>query len=165
MLTHLVAISQNRVIGKNNDIPWRQKHDLTRFKQITTGNTVIMGRKTYDSILNRLGKPLPKRQSIVLTRARAVSDHDNVTFGDERSLEPYHDPTRNMHAFVVGGSDIYTLTLPYTKRILLTRIEANIDGDTWYPLLDGRWILKSKETYPSDADNQYPYSFCEYVHT
>ncbi len=165
MLVHIVAMSLNRVIGKDNKIPWRQKHDLARFKALTTGHTVIMGRKTYDSILQRLGKPLPNRTSIVLTRKARQSDRDGVRYMTEAGLQQLAENTARTFTYVLGGSEIYTLTLPYTTRILLTQIEAHVDGDVVYPPLDSSWTLKSKETYRSDTDNQYPYSFCEFVRT
>lgn len=126
MLYHVVAMADNRVIGKENRLPWHFSADLKHFKQLTLGMTVIMGRKTFESI----GKPLPGRQNFVLSRSKksAAASLNFFTSLDE-ALRHVETPD----AFIIGGADLYRQTLDRVDGIWLTRIQGHYDGDAFYP--------------------------------
>lgn len=145
----VVARADNRVIGKDGAMPWHLSEDLRRFKRITVGKPVIMGRKTFESI----GKPLPGRHNIVLTRqpgwrAEGVTVVPNLA---EAIAAAGLDPrTRADAIMVVGGADIYAQALPFATRIELTEIHAAPDGDTYFPQLDpARWRETFREAHPA----------------
>lgn len=145
----VVAHADNRVIGKDGAMPWHLSEDLRRFKRITVGKPVIMGRKTFESI----GKPLPGRHNIVLTRqpgwrAEGVTVVPNLA---EAIAAAGLDPrTRADAIMVVGGADIYAQALPFATRIELTEIHAAPDGDTYFPQLDpARWRETFREAHPA----------------
>ncbi len=136
ILSHIVAVSENEVIGKDNKLLWHFSEDLTYFKKRTTGKIMIMGRKTFDS----LGKPLPKRFHIVVTRSPIESTHEQVKYVS--SLKEAYALAEKMslsglwpeEVMVVGGGEIYKESLPDTNFIYLTRIPGQFDGDTSYSL-------------------------------
>lgn len=138
----IVAMSQNRVIGKNNQIPWHISEDLKRFKQITMGNPIVMGRKTFESI----GKPLPGRENIVLTKNKNFSpsgvsiihNFDEILTKESISHE----------IFVIGGAEIYRETFPYCNKIYLTKILKDVEGDTYFPITDLEKDFKVVEEGP-----------------
>lgn len=145
----VVARADNRVIGKDGAMPWHLSEDLKRFKRITVGKPVIMGRKTFESI----GKPLPGRHNIVLTRqpgwrAEGVTVVPNLA---EAIAAAGLDPrTRADAIMVVGGAEIYAQALPFATRIELTEIHAAPDGDTYFPQLDpARWRETFREAHPA----------------
>lgn len=151
----VVAMSENRVIGKNNQLPWHLPADLRHFKQVTLGHRILMGRKTYLSI----GKPLPQRENIILTHDAhfhapgcvVVTDVDKIlTMAKEKDL------------FVIGGAEIFQLLMPYITRIYLTIVHHDFDGDVFFPALDMQeWEQVSCEDHPADSENPYAYSFLE----
>lgn len=147
-------MARNRVIGRDNGLPWRLSEDLKRFKATTLGKPLLMGRKTFESI----GKPLPGRRNIVLTRDRAwhAQGLDVV-----RSVEAALQLARGAPELaVIGGAEIYRLTLPIAHRIQLTRVEADIAGDTLFPALDmTEWSEVQAGAHPADERNQYPVTF------
>lgn len=147
-------MARNRVIGRNNALPWRLSGDLKRFKATTLGKPILMGRKTFESI----GKPLPGRRNIVLTRDPAWRAEGVEVV---RSVEEALTLTRQSPELaVIGGAEIYRLTLPYAKRIYLTRVEADVPGDTVFPELDSaQWSEAQAGTHPADERNQYPATF------
>ncbi|MBA2117421.1 Dihydrofolate reductase [Planctomycetes bacterium FF15] len=151
----IVAASQDWVIGRDGDMPWRLSSDLKRFKSLTMGHPMIMGRKTYESI----GRLLPGRTTIIVTRDPSYQVEGAVianSVGD--AVAACHEADE---AFVVGGAEIYQAMLPWTTRLYLTKVLAMIpDGDTHFPLLDfHHWHLESAEEIPPDAKNQYPTRF------
>lgn len=151
--TLIVATAQNGVIGRDNDMPWRQSEDLKYFKQQTLGKTLLMGRKTFDSI----GRPLPGRDTIVLSRGVQHIDGCRV-IQDLTQLDEVLKPEEAL--MVVGGAQLYRLMLPYCDTILRTEIQAKIEGDTFFPELSpGEWREVSRESHPADAYNQYAYDF------
>lgn len=130
MIAIIVAMDQNGVIGKNNALPWYYPEDLKFFKRKTLNHTVIMGRKTYDSIIDTLGKPLPNRKNVVLTtqkKPRAGVDviHDLTSY--------LHTLNPNEKHFVIGGKSVYEQTLPYADVLYITKINQVYDGDTYFP--------------------------------
>lgn len=128
MINMIVAMSKNGVIGNNNDLPWGLKGDLKYFKEVTTGNTIVMGRKTYESI----GKPLPNRKNIVLTR-NDINIEGVEIFNSVIEVLRYSYEYPNESVFVIGGAEIYDQFLPYADKIYITEIEEEIDGDTYFP--------------------------------
>ncbi len=127
MLYHIVAMARNRAIGKDNRLPWHFPEDMQHFKRRTTGSTVIMGRKTYESI----GKPLPNRENFVISRTKR-EDAPHLRFFD--SIESALDAIQTDDAYIIGGSELYRQTLLLDiDGIYLTRIDKDYEGDTFYP--------------------------------
>lgn len=155
----VVAHSTNRVIGSDGDMPWRLSNDLRHFKQLTMGHSMVMGRKTFESI----GRALPGRQTIVLTRNHdfvhpdvlAVDSWEAAVQGAEQSHEFGND-----ELFIVGGAQIYALALPHADRIYLTEIQAKIAGDTFFPTIHPeQWSEVAREQHPADEKNDYAHAF------
>jgi dihydrofolate reductase len=153
----VVAISENHVIGKDNKLLWYLPNDLKHFKDITTGHTVIMGRKTYDSV----GKPLPRRRNIVITRQPLKIEGCEVVNSVEAALALC---TGESEAFIVGGAEIYRLAMKLTNRIYLTIVHKEFEGDSFFPEFDNaEWKEVSREDYQPDDKNRIPYSFITLV--
>ena len=130
------AMAQNRVIGRNNSLPWYLPEDLKYFKRITLGKPVIMGRKTYESI----GKPLPGRTNIVVSRNAGIfcrgSENGHLTWMRQKQLcESIAEIDGINEAMVIGGAEIYALALPMADRLYLTEVHAEVEGDTTFPVL------------------------------
>jgi len=156
-LSAIVAMSDNRVIGKNNQLPWHLPADLKHFKTLTTGHAIIMGRKTYESI----GKALPNRLNIILTRNtlfHAPGCHITASLNEAIQLAHAH---HTGEIFIIGGVDIYTQCLPQIQRLYLTLIHHTVeDGDAYFPLLDNKaWQETSRTDHNADENNAYAYSF------
>lgn len=159
MISIYVAMAKNRVIGKNNELPWRISADLKRLSQTTRGHKIIMGRKTYESILKRLGKPLPDRRTIVITRQKdyEVPKDCIVTNSIKKAVEMV---SPSEEAFVFGGAEIYNLALPYTNKLYLTKVGVRLEGDAHFPEIDySEWILKLSEPHQKDERNEFNYIF------
>jgi len=154
MLSLLVAMSENRVIGKDGALPWHLSADLKRFKRLTMGHTLVMGRRTHESI----GQPLPGRRTIVLTRQTVYSPEGVETASNlATALEL---AAEDSEVFVVGGAEVYADALPEADRIYLTRIHAQFEGDTSFPPLDKSvWRLVESERHPADDGFPHDYSF------
>lgn len=132
-LAIVVAMNQDRVIGVNGGLPWHYSEDLRHFRRVTTGHCIIMGRKTWDSI----GKPLPKRTNIVVTRDRSfVAEGAIVVHSLDEALTQAKEDSCPM---IIGGTSMYTLALPLTTTIYLTHVRCEVEGDTWFPELDDSW--------------------------
>lgn len=126
-----VAVSENNVIGKNNDLPWNLPEDLKHFREITSGKTVLMGRKTYESIFARLKKPLPNRKNVVITRQEDYQVPEGVlVFPD---LTSAFEKLVNEDIYVIGGAEIYKQALPLAKKMYLTRVKGSYEGDAFFP--------------------------------
>lgn len=157
MISLIVARANNGVIGSRNDLPWYLSADLRRFKELTTGQTVVMGRKTYESILRRLGHALPDRRNIVLTR-QAVDFPDAEVIHDVRDIENLGD------VFVIGGAEVYAATIDLANRLYVTEVHADIEGDAHFPEIDPTmWREVSREPHTQDEKNQYDYDFVVYA--
>jgi dihydrofolate reductase len=140
-VTLIVAVGKNGVIGRDNDLPWRLPEDLKRFKRLTLGHTLVMGRKTYDSI----GRPLPGRATIVVTRRRDWSA-DGVTVA--YSLPEALSLATGDRVFVAGGGEIYRQALPYADGLEVTEVDQTPDGDVTFPDLDPAiWQEVAREPY------------------
>lgn len=160
MLSIIVAISDNNVIGKDNKLIWHLPEDLKRFREITTGHTIIMRRKTFES----LGRVLPNRKHIVLTRDKSYQvDNENVEIvNDIERLEEYINPEEEN--FVIGGAIIYRQLMSKVDKLYITRIHEKFEGDAYFPVInEEEW--KETERYQGikDDKNIYDYEFITYV--
>ena len=153
-LSIIVAISENNAIGKNNRLLWHLPADLKHFKELTTGHTIIMGRKTYDSI----GKPLPNRRSIVITRSTdLVIEGVEVVNSLAHAIELCK---QDEEAFIIGGAEIYQQAMPYTTGIHLTKIHQSYEADTFFPEINPlTWREINSNTYAADEKNNVAYTF------
>lgn len=149
----VVAIAENNAIGKDNKLLWHLPKDLKHFKEITTGGTVIMGRKTYDSV----GRPLPNRRNIIITRQQIEIPGCEVV----NSVDAALDLCRNeAEVFIVGGAEIYKLSMPLTDKIFLTIVHENFDADTYFPeIKPTTWKETYREDHEPDEKNPLPFSF------
>jgi dihydrofolate reductase len=149
----IVAVSANRVIGADGGLPWRLPEDLRRFRQITMGKPIVMGRRTFESI----GRPLPGRRNIVLTRSADFhADGFEVVATIDAALECAGDAEELM---VIGGGDVYAQFLPRADRVYRTRVRAEVSGDTFFPELDMRqWRVVDSEAYPAAEDGEYAFT-------
>ncbi|MFM9028844.1 MAG: dihydrofolate reductase [Bacteroidota bacterium] len=154
LLSIIVALSDNRVIGSGNQLPWRLSADLKRVKALTMGHHLIMGRKTYESI----GRPLPGRTNVIITRNGSYSAEGCVvvpSFQQALSVA-----ANDNEVFVFGGGEIFREALPVVKRIYLTRVHCAIAGDTFFPeLIETEWREVERQDFGSDEKNEYDYSF------
>lgn len=153
----IVATSKNNVIGRDGGIPWHLSADLKRFKSLTTGHPIVMGRRTFESI----GRPLPGRRNIVITRSTDAIDGCDVVKSVEDLL---NDKTLEGNVFIIGGGEIYKQFLPYAKKVYLTEVSTEItDGDTFFPELNPmEWIEVGRESHEADEKNDFNYSFVDY---
>lgn len=160
MLSIIVAKSNNNVIGKDNTLIWHLPEDLKRFKKLTTGKTIIMGRKTFES----LGRILPNRKHVILTKnLNFTVDSDAVEIvHDITALEKYIQSSEE--CFVIGGGLIYNMLLPYASKIYATIIEENFEGDTYFPIIDSNiWKVEKIEPGLKNEDNPYDYKYINYI--
>lgn len=155
-LSLIYAVSENHVIGKDGKLPWKLPADLQHFKEVTMGKPVIMGRTTFQSI----GRPLPGRQNIVLTRDPAYH-HEGVTI--VHSLQDALHASIDDDIFVIGGADVYKEALPLATQIFETRVHATVMGDTFFDPDLSHWLEDTNEVHKADSKNQYDYSFITYV--
>lgn len=153
IVSAVVATALNNAIGKHNQLLWHLPADLKHFKDITSGHTVIMGRKTFDSI----GKPLPRRRNIVVTRQAIQIEGCEVVNSVEAALALCAD---EKEVFIVGGAEIYKLALPFTNRVYLTIVKKEFEADAFFPTLNPEeWVQTSFEEHEPDEKNNLPYSF------
>ena len=158
MLSLIVAKSKNNVIGNNNQLIWHIKDDLKRFKNITTNHNIIMGRKTFES----LGRVLPNRIHIVFTRDTnyTINNENIIIVNSLEQIKKYIDDENEN--FVIGGSQIYKMLLPYCKKMYITQINKDFDGDVYFPVIDEKeWKIISIEKGPKD-DNEFEYEYILY---
>ncbi|WP_455234718.1 type 3 dihydrofolate reductase [Thiogranum longum] len=150
----VVAMAENRVIGRDNELPWRLSADLQHFKALTMGKPIIMGRKTYESI----GRPLPGRICIVVTRDSSyTAEGCRVAHSVGQALETAAGYDEVM---IIGGADLYGQLLERADRLYLTLVRAEIDGDAWFPEFDAQqWREIARESHQADEKNQYDYDF------
>ncbi|MHA6486242.1 dihydrofolate reductase DfrA [Bacillus cabrialesii] len=157
MISFIFAMDANRLIGKDNDLPWHLPNDLAYFKKVTSGHSIIMGRKTFESI----GRPLPNRKNIVVTSAPA-SEFPGCTVVS--SLKDVLDNcSGSEECFVIGGAQLYTALFPYADRLYMTKIHHKFEGDRHFPEFDEtNWKLVSSERGIKDEKNPYDYEFLMY---
>ncbi|WP_371186596.1 type 3 dihydrofolate reductase [Thalassotalea maritima] len=155
ILSMIVAHAHNRVIGKDNDMPWHMPADLKYFKQTTMKKPVIMGRKTFESI----GFPLPGRRNIVISRdAQYHAEGIETVASVDAALALVQDVEEVM---VIGGGSIYQHCLPAADRLYITEIDLDTDGDTFFPdyNANGEWVCVNQDPHPADDKNPHPYNF------
>lgn len=153
-ITLIVAAAENNAIGKNNQMPWHLPNDFKYFKKNTLEHSVVMGRKTFESI----GKPLPERRNIVLTRDLKYANQEVDVANSIQEVITYCRDEREI--FIIGGAEVYKQALPLANKILLTRVHTTIDGDAYFPeLLDHQWKLVSAEKHQKDEKHAFDYTF------
>lgn len=156
-LTLIAAVARNGVIGIGNRLPWRLPADLRRFKTLTVGHTVIMGRKTWES-LPAAFRPLPGRRNVVMTRDPGYCAAGATVAA---SLEAAIGAADGNDAFVIGGAELYAAALPLADRLELTEIDASFEGDSFFPVIDrGQWREATRETARDEAG--FAYAFVGY---
>lgn len=152
-ITLVAALSTARVIGRDNQLPWRLPADLKLFKRLTLNHTVLMGRKTYESI----GRPLPNRRNIVLSRRGLAHEGIEVFSSLPNALEATGLTDELM---VIGGGEIYRQCLPLAQRLALSIVQTDVTGDAWFPLLDAdQWGVVETLEFAADAQNEYAFTF------
>jgi len=158
MITIIVAVAQNNALGKSNQLLWHLSDDLKRFKKLTLGHTIVMGRKTFES----LPFVLPNRKHIVISRNPNYQQSE-ITVA--KSVEEVLNiAPKNEEIFVIGGGEIYKLFLEIADKIELTQVHHNFEADTFFPKIDpNKWQLISSEFHPKDAKHQYDFTFQTYV--
>ncbi len=153
LISLIVAMAQNGVIGRDNALPWRLPADLKRFKAFTLGKIVLMGRKTFESI----GRPLPGRDNLVLTRDRGWWASGVIVV---HSVEQALTQAGANELVAIGGAQIYRLLMPFARRIYLTHVHADVPGDTFFPDFDPtQWDDVECRMHPADEEHAYPVTF------
>ena len=157
VISHLVAVSNNNVIGKNNDLPWKLKKDLQHFKNYTTGKTIVMGRKTYESI----GRPLPNRRNIIISSTINEINGAEVFSSLEKALEALKHEDE---IIITGGSYLFNDTADIVNKLVITFVDTSIeDGDVFYTDIDyKKWNLIEESFYNKDIENEYNFSIKVY---
>lgn len=159
MISLLVAMGKNHVIGFENDMPWHLPGDLKYFKEKTTGHTIIMGRKTFDSI----GRVLPNRRNVVLTRQEMDFPDGIEVIQDINLIYQWNKENSDQEFFVIGGGNLYEQVLPHADRMYITEIDESFHGDTYFPNFKAdEWELTSKVQGEKTSTNPYDYSFLQY---
>lgn len=156
-LALIAALDRNRAIGRGNALPWHLPEDLKRFKRLTLGHSVLMGRRTAESI----GRALPGRRNLVLTRS------SNAPFADQRavaSLDAALAASDSSTLFVIGGAEVYALTLPQADTLHLTWVDTDVvDADTWFPPFDSaQWQLIAEQSQPADSRHAFACRYADY---
>jgi dihydrofolate reductase len=161
IISLLVAVAQNGVIGGDNHLLWRLSDDLKNFKRLTTSKTVLMGRKTYESI----GKPLPNRLNLILSRQADYQPFGTVVLKDLSAVWEFlkkNEPIEEL--FIIGGGEIYALFLPLAHKIYLTQVKTSIEGDTYFPSLHQEdWEIIQRVDYQANDKNEFDFSIFEMV--
>ncbi|MEI6269044.1 MAG: dihydrofolate reductase [Methylococcaceae bacterium] len=151
----IVAMASNRVIGLDNKMPWHLSADLKKFKSITMGSPILMGRKTYESI----GRPLPGRTNMIISRNLDYQQEGCLVFNDLKTAFKKADENTD-EIFIIGGSDLYKAILPMADTIYLTLINRDFEGDTFFPEIDlNEWSEVTREDIKDDPDTPFSYSF------
>lgn len=160
MLSIIVAVAENYAIGKDNDLIWYISDDLKRFKRLTTGHTILMGRKTYESLPNGA---LPKRTNVVITRDKTLELDKCVMFHSiEETIEKYKDSEEEI--FIIGGGSIYEKMLPYAQKLYLTKVHENFEADVFFPEISmDEWEIVAEEHHSKGRKNEYDFSFIDLV--
>lgn len=152
IISHLVAVSNNKVIGKDNDLPWKLKRDLLHFKNYTVGKTILMGRKTFESI----GRPLPNRNNfIVSTTLKNVAGAEVFKSLDSAIV----NVSPGEEVVIIGGGYLFRESINFFNKLVLTQVDCEIDGDIFYPEVDlDQWTLQESEDFKKDEDNEFNFS-------
>lgn len=142
----VAAVAKNRVIGKENALPWYLPEDLKRFRHLTTGKTVLMGRKTFESIMRKLGKPLPNRKNVVVTGNLGYQVPEGVVVYND--LQKAISDLKNEELMIIGGGQIYKQTIDKADILYITHVDQEIDGDVYFPKIDlSKWQKVEEEKH------------------
>ena len=157
----IAAMAANRSIGIDGRLPWHLPADLKRFKALTMSHTMIMGRRTYDSIS---GGPLPGRTNVVITRQESYAPEGVTVVHSLEDAVRIAARAGDDEAFILGGAEIYAQAMHRADRMYLTRVHAEVEGDTWFPDFDdvSEWRLTDAEHFDADEKNEHPFSFLTY---
>jgi dihydrofolate reductase len=160
MVSIIVATAENRAIGVNNGLPWKLPNDMKRFKELTTGHTVIMGRKTFESLPNGA---LPNRTNIVITRNKAVQFKNCILFDNLQEAIKKYSTQGNI--FIIGGASIYSQAMDLADKLYITLVHHSFENaDTFFPeIKKDKWVITEQEHFQSDEKNLYPYTFQTYI--
>jgi len=162
IISHVVALSNNNVIGVDNNLPWNLKTDLSHFKEYTTNKVIVMGRKTYESI----GRPLPNRLNYVVSQTinhiAGAFVFDSIG-GAIKNAKDYCKENGLDEVVIIGGGFLFRDTLPITNRLVLTKVNCEIEGDVFYPEIDlSDWVEKDSRDFIKDKDNDYDFRVSTY---
>jgi len=161
IISHLVAVSNNGVIGVDNDLPWNLKADLAHFREYTLNKTIVMGRKTFESI----GRPLPKRTNYVVSRTieSIPGVHVFKSLDDAFKSAESNSNEADNELVIIGGGYLFRDTIDTFNKLLITRVDCDIEGDVFYPELDlSKWSLLNTESFNKDHENDYNFKIEEY---
>ena len=163
IISHLVAVSNDLVIGVDNDLPWNLKDDLAHFKKYTLNKIIIMGRKTFESI----GRPLPNRINYVISRTVKKIDGAHVFDNLEKAMlaaeKHNHEIGILNEIVIIGGGYLFKETLPVMNKLVITKVDCNVLGDIYYPKIDmKKWKLINSKHYLKNSDNDYDFKIEEY---
>ena len=162
IISHVVALSNNNVIGVDNNLPWNLKTDLSHFKEYTTNKVIVMGRKTYESI----GRPLPNRVNYVVSRTIDKIDGAYVFNSIESAIKnakDYCNKNGLNEIVIIGGGFLFRDTLSITNKLVLTKVDCEIKGDVFYPEIDlSNWLEEDSKNFSKDADNDYDFIVSTY---
>ncbi len=164
IISHLVALSNNFVIGVDNELPWKLKKDLQHFSTYTQNKAIIMGRKTYQSI----GMPLPNRKNIVISSTLNAQESLEVVSTLEQGIEVASDwnkaAAKSEEIVLIGGGYVFEDSINIVNKLILTRVDCEIDGDVFYPKIDlNNWEKVSTESFKRDVENEYNFSIETYI--
>lgn len=153
MIIMIAAAAENNALGKNNDLLWHLPDDFKRFKQLTTGHHIIMGRKTFESF----PKPLPNRTHIIVTKQKDYKPEGCLIANSiEEAIQMV---PADEDVFVIGGGEIYNLAMPYADKIELTRVHDSFEADTFFPAIDSDWELKASSFHPKDEKHRFDFTY------
>ncbi len=158
MIIMIAAVAENNALGKNNELVWHLPNDFKRFKSLTTGHHIIMGRKTFESF----PKPLPNRTHVVITRQKDYNPEDCIVVDSiEKALSVCPE---NETSFIIGGGEIYNLALPFTDKLEITRVHHSFEADAFFPEIDSKeWKEIQAEFNPIDEKHQFAYTYQTFV--
>ena len=164
IISHLVALSNNNVIGVDNDLPWRLKKDLQHFSAYTQNKVIVMGRKTFESN----GRPLPNRKNIVISSTISSTSEVQVVNSLEQAISEARNWNRENslveEIVLIGGGYIFKDSINLVNKLVLTRVDCDINGDVFYPSIDlDKWRMISNESFIQDEDNEYDFSVETYL--
>lgn len=157
IISIVVAVSKNNVIGKDNQLLWKLSDDLKRFKKLTTNHCIVMGRKTYDSI----GKALPNRTNIIITKNKNFHVDDAIVLHNIQDIIEYAKSKNETELFIIGGGEIYKQALEITNKIYLTKVDVDIDGDTFFHYNTQEWRICYEELIVKNEKNEYDSTYQE----
>ncbi|REE80080.1 dihydrofolate reductase [Paenibacillus taihuensis] len=168
-ITMIAAMAHNRVIGIENGMPWHLPAEMAHFRRSTLGKTVVMGRKTFESFGSR---PLPKRRNVILTRSEQFApDGCEIVHSVEEAIAKFGQTSNADHAsgesdelMIIGGTEIYNQFLTYADKLLLTEVDADVEGDAHFPYFEqDEWTVANREPYAKDEKNAYDFAIVTYV--